>query len=141
MENNIQNSTEDVLYSQFELGRKDSTLQLQTAALYVDGRAHFVFSDNTAIILHTKGDCVTFFSKSGAKTRSLVNYVVNSTAKTDQSGGVSYSLDKLAVAIKFFNYYTTGLPLIQRKDTGSYELIKLFTKYKTVQWPGQTNVA
>ena len=83
MEISIQNSTEDVLYSQFELGRKDNNLQLQTAALFADGRAHFVFSDNTALILHTRGDCATFYSKSGTKTRSLLNYVVNSTAKTD----------------------------------------------------------
>jgi len=53
--------------------------------------------------LHSKGDCVTFFSKNGTKTRSLLNYVVNSTAKTEQTGGVPHQLDKLAVAIKFYN--------------------------------------
>jgi len=56
------------------------------ALLYYDGRAHFVFTDNTAIILHEGGDCVSFFSKAGYKTRSLIKFVVNSTAKNDHTG-------------------------------------------------------
>jgi len=49
---------------------------------------------------------------------------------------VAHSLDKLAVAIKFFNHYTTGMPLISREDLGHYEVVKLFAKYKTASWPG-----
>ncbi len=130
MENQHITPTESDLYSQFEMSRKDNALQLSKATMFCDQRAHFVFSDNTALILHQKGDCVTFFSKSGAKTRSLINFVVNSTAKNDKSGGVNLALDKLAVAIKFFNQYTKGAPLISREDLNDYEVVKLFTKYK-----------
>ena len=84
---------------------------------------------------------MTFFSKSGAKTRSLINFVVNSTAKNDQSGGVANSLDKLAVAMKFFNHFTKGAPLISRHDFNNHELVRLFTKYKVACWPGSSNVA
>ena len=70
-----------------------------------------MFNDNTAIILHQGGDCATFFSKAGYKTRSLVKFVVNSTAKNDQTG-VLNALDKLAVTLKFFNIYSmTGINL------------------------------
>lgn len=80
-----------------------------SAVLYDDGRGHFAFTDNTAIILHEGGDCVTFFSKAGHKTRSLIRFVVNSTAKNDHTG-VLNQLDKLVVALKFYNLYSvTGL--------------------------------
>jgi len=36
-------------------------IQLKTALIYEDSRAHFVFSDKTAVILHAKGDCFTYF--------------------------------------------------------------------------------
>ena len=68
---------------EFENAKRDTQLQISTAVIYEDNRAHVVFSDNTALILHTKGDCVTFFSKNGTKTRALVRFVVNSTAKSD----------------------------------------------------------
>lgn len=59
---------------------------LISAVLYQDSRAHLVFSDNTAVILHEGGDCVTFFSKAGHKQRCLVRFVVNSTTKNDHTG-------------------------------------------------------
>ena len=64
----------------------ETPISLTAAVLYRDSRAHFVFSDNTAIILHEGGDCVTFFSKAGHKSRCLVKFVVNSTAKNDHTG-------------------------------------------------------
>lgn len=90
-------------------------LSLLQAAIYENGRAHFVFSDNTSVILHEGGDCVTFFSKAGHKTRSLVKFVVNSTAKNDQQG-VLNQLDKLIVALKFFNLYTHTALNFKRVD-------------------------
>ena len=66
---------------------------------------------------------------------------MNSTAKNDQSGGVANSLDKLAVAMKFFNHFTKGAPLISRHDFNNHELVRLFTKYKVACWPGSSNVA
>jgi hypothetical protein len=50
---------------------------LAKALIYEDGRAHFVFSDRTAVILHPKGDCFTYFTKTGQKIRQLVKYAVN----------------------------------------------------------------
>lgn len=44
-------------------------LDLVRGVIYEDSRAHFVFSDKTAIILHPKGDCFTYFARNGAKTR------------------------------------------------------------------------
>ena len=40
----------------------DDTLSLVSAVIYEDKRAHFVFSDKTAMILHPNGDCFTLFS-------------------------------------------------------------------------------
>ncbi len=54
---------------------------LKTALLFEDSRAHFVFTDSTAIILHSKGDCFTYFDKTSAKTRQLVKFAVNSAAR------------------------------------------------------------
>jgi len=42
---------------------------IDQALSYEDGRSHFVFDDKSAIILHPKGDCFTYFSKDGKKIR------------------------------------------------------------------------
>ena len=44
-------------------------LSLTQAAIYEDKRAHFIFSDKTALILHQNGDCFTLFSRNGQKNR------------------------------------------------------------------------
>lgn len=109
------------------------------AALYDDGRGHFVFTDNTAIILHAGGDCATFFSKAGYKTRSLIKFVVNSTAKNDHTG-VLNQLDKLAVTLKFFNLYSqTGLNF--RRVDMKLDEVSIPQKYVAASWPGQLNLA
>jgi hypothetical protein len=42
---------------------------LENGVLFEDNRAHFVFSDKTALVLHPRGDCFTYFAKNGTKTR------------------------------------------------------------------------
>ena len=42
---------------------------IESALCYADGRAHFVFTDKTSIILHPRGDCFTYFRKDGKKVR------------------------------------------------------------------------
>ena len=51
---------------------EDEQISLQSAVIYDDKRAHFVFSDKTALILHPNGDCVTLFTRNGQKVRQLV---------------------------------------------------------------------
>ena len=69
--------------------------------IYDDKRAHFIFSDKSAMILHPNGDCFTLFSRSGQKIRQLVRYATNSAAKETSTGALS----KLILALQFFNSY------------------------------------
>ena len=68
---------------------EDEQISLQSAVIYDDRRAHFVYSDKTALILHPNGDCVTLFTRNGQKVRQLVQYVTNSAAKESSSGALS----------------------------------------------------
>ena len=62
----------DGLRSQFDQAaqlsssqEEDQTISLTQAVIYDDKRAHFIFSDKTALILHPNGDCFTLFSRNG----------------------------------------------------------------------------
>ena len=79
--------------------------------IYEDKRAHFVFSDKSALILHQNGDCFTLFSPSGTKIRQLVRYATNSAAKETSSG----ALNKLILALQFFNSYSSE-PVVARDE-------------------------
>jgi len=50
---------------------------IESAVGFADGRAHFVFSDRTSLILHPKGDCFTYFRRDGKKLRQLVKFAIN----------------------------------------------------------------
>ena len=85
----------DGLRSQFDQAAaqssysEDETISLSQAVIYDDKRAHFIFSDKTALILHPNGDCFTLFSRNGQKIRQLVRYATNSAAKETSSGALS----------------------------------------------------
>jgi hypothetical protein len=98
-----------------------------------------VFTDNTALIVHPQGNCLTFFSKAGHKTRALSKFVVNSTAKNDHTGCL-FQQDKLAVCLKFYNQYTRHQLLIKRPDQEMAQ-VGLFQKYTRATWPGRDNLA
>ena len=86
---------------------------IESALCYADGRAHFVFTDKTSIILHPKGDCFTYYRKDGKKVRQLIQYAINNQAKVDSfTGG---PLDKLCLAAQLFNTYYDK-PLLNRKE-------------------------
>ena len=89
----------------------EDKISLSQAAIYEDKRAHFVFSDKSGLILHPNGDCFTLFARNGQKNRQLVKYATNSAAKESQSG----SLDKLLLALQFFNTYESE-PVIARDE-------------------------
>ena len=65
------------------------------AAIYEDNRAHFVYSDKSAMVLHKNGDCVTLYGRNGQKYRQLVKYATNSAAREACSG----SLNKLLLGL------------------------------------------
>ena len=80
------------------MGQMERSFGIETALCYEDGRAHFVFTDKTSMVLHPKGDCFTYYRKDGKKVRQLVKYAINQSIKSDstQQGG---PLDKLCLAI------------------------------------------
>ena len=51
-------------------------MSIEEAVLYEDSRGHFIYSDKSALILHPSGDCFTFFSADGRKTRMLTKFAV-----------------------------------------------------------------
>jgi hypothetical protein len=92
---------------------KSERIDLVRGVIYEDTRAHFVFSDKTAIILHPKGDCFTYFARNGHKTRQMVKYAVNESLKESKVGALS----KLLIALKFYNTYCeVGVPIITRDE-------------------------
>lgn len=112
--------------------------------IFEDSRAHFVYSDKTALILHPKGDCFTYFSKNGQKTRQLVKYAINNSAKEAGSG----VLNKLILALQFYNTYCdVAVPIITRdellatEEEGGYERITKFFKHVEASWPGVENLS
>jgi len=51
-------------------------VSIEQGLLYEDGRAHFTFNDKSAMIMHPKGDCFTYFSPDGKKSRQLVKFAL-----------------------------------------------------------------
>jgi len=119
------------------LQRDDDSVSLTSAVLYDDKRAHFVFSDRTAMILHPNGDCFTLFARNGSKIRQLVKYATNSAAKETSSGALS----KLILALQFFNSYASE-PILARDEQLEAEncFTKLY-KYTSASWPGLDNLS
>ena len=63
-----------LLQSKFEDRSKiniqnEGKISIEQSLLYEDGRCHFIFNDKTALIIHPKGDCYTYFTKDGKKIR------------------------------------------------------------------------
>lgn len=104
--------------------------------IYDDRRAHFVFSDKSALILHPNGDCFTLFSRNGQKLRQLVKYATNSAAKETSTGALS----KLVLALQFFNSYGSE-PIFARDEQleSETQITKLY-KYTHASWPGIENM-
>jgi hypothetical protein len=89
----------------------ENKITLENGMIFEDNRAHFVFSDKTALVLHPRGDCFTYYAKNGQKTRQLVSFAVNSTARESAAG----SLDKLLIALQFYNTYCDE-PILNRPE-------------------------
>jgi hypothetical protein len=70
---------------------------IETALCYQDGRAHFIFTDKTSLILHSKGDCFTYFRKDGKKLRQLVKFAITKSVQDTSSS--SGPLSKLLLAL------------------------------------------
>ena len=47
----------------------ENKISLENGVIFEDNRAHFVFSDKTALVLHPRGDCFTYYARNGQKTR------------------------------------------------------------------------
>lgn len=133
----------DGLRSQFDqaaaqsvFSEDEQTISLSQAVIYDDKRAHFIFSDKTALILHPNGDCFTLFSRNGQKIRQLVRYATNSAAKETSSGALS----KLILALQFFNSYSS-VPIFARDEQleRGLKVQKLF-KHTHASWPGIENM-
>jgi hypothetical protein len=78
----------DGLRKQFDCttSARSEEIKLLHGVIFADSRAHFVYSDKTALVLHPRGDCFTYYSKTGQKTRQLVSFAVNSAARETTSG-------------------------------------------------------
>lgn len=84
---------------------------LKQALMYRDSRCHFVYSDNTGLILHPGAQCFTYFDKSGTKTRFLSRFAINSGARENSRG----TLNKLLVALRWHNIHAAE-PAFARED-------------------------
>eukprot|EP00347_Sterkiella_histriomuscorum_P020126 403339009 len=126
-------------------------LLLEQALAYEDGRSHYIFNDQTAIILHPKGDCFTYFSREGKKSRQLVKYAVSSSVRELENSSVVKGFtiqDKLVLAVQFHNTYCDE-PIMSRveftqtkedeKVVELYERQSKFQKVTQVTWPGFDN--
>jgi hypothetical protein len=49
--------------------KNETSFNITQAVCFSNGRAHFVFSDKTSLILHPKGECFTYFQSNGKKLR------------------------------------------------------------------------
>ena len=133
----------DGLRSQFEQNSSYQTrieaenkITLENGVIFDDGRTHFVFSDKTALVLHPKGDCFTYYAKNGQKTRQLVSFAVNSAARESTAG----SLDKLLIALQFYNTYCDE-PIFSRPELIAEEqLVCRLFKQEHASWPGVDNL-
>lgn len=86
---------------------------IETAVSYADGRAHFVFTDKTSLILHPKGDCFTYFRRDGKKLRQLVKFAINKSVSDSDIG--AGPLQKLLLALKLYNTYSDQ-PVVTRSE-------------------------
>ena len=109
---------------------------IESAVCFVDGRAHFVFSDKTSLILHPKGDCFTYFRRDGKKLRQLVKFAINKSV-SDADGGAG-PLQKLLLALKLYNTYSDQ-PVVTRSEICE-QTVQKFNKLTKVSWPGEENI-
>jgi len=85
-------------------------LAIASAVLFEDYRCHLTYTDGSAIILHPGGgDCFTYFSPDGKKTRMLSRYAV-------KKGATDKVLEKLTLAIDFVNTFG-DMPCFNREET------------------------
>lgn len=109
-----------------------------SAVGYLDGRCHFVFTDQTSLILHPKGDCFTYFRKDGKKLRQLVKFAMSKTVSDKEVG--TGPLPKLLLALQLYNTYYDE-PIVSREELyQSQEVIEKQAKITKVTWPGLDNL-
>ena len=77
---------------------------IESALYHEDGRAHYVFTDKTSLIIHPNGDCFTYFKKDGKKLRQLVKFAISGDP-----------LEKLLLAIQLYNTYS-DFPILSRPE-------------------------
>ena len=94
--------------NQVIMGGQKLTIAIEEALIYEDMRGHFIFNDKSALILHPGGgDCFTYFTPDGKKTRMLTKFAIK---KADSI------LEKLLLAINFVNTFGDE-PLPIREET------------------------
>ena len=68
----MQDDAQSVTPSQFDREHglpQGQAFRVERAVAFEDGRSHFLFSDNTSLILHPGATCFTYFGKAGRKLR------------------------------------------------------------------------
>lgn len=60
--------------TKWKLANKDKVLKLDTFVLYNNQRVHATFNDGSALIIHQKGDCFTYFYPEGTKARHFIAF-------------------------------------------------------------------
>ncbi len=95
--------------------------------MYDDQRAHCIFNDRSAIVLHPGGgECFTYFSPDGRKTRMLTKCALKK------------HVDKVNLAVQWVNSFGDGL-IINREEVFK-ERDLLPHKFTSVTWPGSDNL-
>lgn len=67
----------------------------------------------------------------------MVQFAVNSTVKEASAG----ALDKLILALQFYNTFADEPVLIRPELVSEDQIITKFFKFETAQWPGSENLA
>ena len=73
---------------------KIDQVSMLEGAIFMDQRAHVLFTDKTAIIIHTGGNCFTYFNSKGERTRQTIRFATRANS----------ILEKLKLSIQVIIY-------------------------------------
>ena len=116
LDNANKNTFKSLMKEEFESKSKDQDkLSLESCLLYEDGRAHCIYNDLSAMIIHPNSDCLTYFTKDGKKVRQVVKYAVNNISGVSDKTFNHRVIDKLVMAMKFYNSFGEE-PIFNREE-------------------------
>ncbi|CAI2364677.1 unnamed protein product [Moneuplotes crassus] len=107
---------------------KEKVLKVLEMVLYRNNRCNVVFSDGSAIILHPKGDCFTYFYENGEKARHFIAFPpVKDRIK-----------DKLVSSVDFYNKYCSN-PIVLLEEAFEGKISQKSSEIKKFYWKYDSN--